>query len=475
MKSFILFTQIWLVCLVTLPTHCLVAQSSSTSAVIHYKGTIPYFLYYQDEFLDEHEVFFDLRDKTTSKHTIVLPLKKSLLIRFSGNNDQLPVLIKPKDTLTIEPLQGRIRGGKGQEANFYPFLEKQQVSMGIPDFWSIEWTPKLKFDVLMDEFRRLRDKRLAIADSLREAAQLSTKFHQQATIEIQSAYLQALLLPFVKPHTNGFTARNLPTWYLDTLSRYKSFFTHDDLLTGNSLTYRYCLNNYVKYLSFRTQQVDSQEGDYQTANQQLSGKHRDFALFSIVKIYLKETGASIKKSSLLNQYREDIREQGYVNNLDATLESKERERNEVVTASEFVNQKLDMVSGAQITWQQILSSNKANVVYLDMWASWCGPCRKEMPNSVSLANQFKGKPVKFVYVSIDSDRPKWLAALKTLKLPIARAQHYRLAPDSKLAKLLTKGSIPKYVVINKDSRIHTTDGPRPSEEQTKKLLVGLTD
>jgi thiol-disulfide isomerase/thioredoxin len=424
-------------------------------------------LYYQDEFLDEHEVFFDLRDKTASKHTIVLPLKKPLLIRFSGNNDQLPVLIKPNDTLTIEPLQGRIRGGKGQEANFYLFLEKQQVGMGVPDFWSIEWTPKLKLDVLIDEFRRLRDKRLAIADSLREAAQLSTKFHQQASIEIQSAYLQALLLPFVKPHTNGFTAKTLPTWYLDTLSRYKSFFTHDDILTGNSLTYRYCLNNYVK-------QADNQEGDYQTASKQLTGKHRDFALFSIVKIYLKETGTSIEKSSLLNQYREDIREQGYVKNLDATLESKERERNEVVTATEFVNQKLETAGGEKITWQQILSSNKANVVYLDMWASWCGPCRKEMPNSVSLSNQFKGKPVKFAYVSIDSDRSRWLAALKALKLPIASAQHYRLAPDSRLAKLLTKGSIPKYIIIEKNNRIHTTDGPKPSEEQTKKLLVDLT-
>ncbi len=474
MKRSILFTQALLVSLTTLLSHFLIAQSASSPAVIHYTGTTPYFLYYQDDFLDQRDTSFNLSDKTKSKHTIVLPLDKPVLIRFSGNDDQLPVLIKPNDTLTIEPLQGRISGGMGQELNFYPFLEKQQVSMAIPDFWSIDWTPKLKFDLLIDEFKRLRDRRLAIADSLRDVAQLSAKFHQQAATEIQSAYIQALLLPFVKPHTNGFTVNDLPTWYLDTLSRYKSFFTHDDLLTGSSLAYRYCLNSYVHYLSFQSKQPNNQEGYYKTARQQLTGKHRDFALFSIVKLYLRETGASIEKSSLLNQYSEDIQDKAYVKNLEATIASKERERNELVTTAKLVNQQLETATGEKITWKQILAANKANVVYLDMWASWCVPCRQEMPNSIRLSNQLKGKSVKFVYISIDSDRSKWLAALKALKMPIAAAQHYRLDPDSKLAESLTKGTIPAYIVISKNNRIYATDGPRPSEERTKTLLVDLT-
>lgn len=474
MKHLTVFTQALLVSLTTLLSHCLTAQSASSPAVIYYAGTTPYFLYYIDDFLDQRDSFFDTSDKTASKHTIVLPINKPLLIRFSGNDDQLPVLIKPNDTLTIEPLQGRISGGVGQELNFYPFLEKQQVSMAIPDFWSIDWTPKLKFDLLIDEFKRLRDRRLAIADSLRDVAQLSAKFHQQAATEIQSAYIQALLLPFIKPHTNGFTVNDLPTWYLDTLGRYTSFFTHDDLLTGSSLTYRYCLNSYVQYLSFQDKQPNNQEGYYKTASQQLTGKHRDFALFSIVKLHLRETGASIEKSSLLNRYSEDIKDKAYVKNLDATVSSKERERNEVVTAAELIDQQLETATGKKTTWKQILAANKANVVYLDMWASWCVPCRQEMPNSIRLSNQLKGKPVKFAYISIDSDRSKWLAALKALKLPISAAQHYRLEPDSKLAESLTKGSIPTYIVIGKNNRIYTTNGPRPGEERTKTLLVDLT-
>jgi len=193
-----------------------------------------------------------------------------------------------------------------------------------------------------------------------------------------------------------------------------------------------------------------------------------------VKLHLRETGASIEKSSLLNRYSEDIKDKAYVKNLDATVSSKERERNEVVTAAELINQQLETATGKKTTWKQILAANKANVIYLDMWASWCVPCRQEMPNSIRLSNQLKGQPIKFAYISIDSDRSKWLAALKALKLPIAAAQHYRLEPDSKLAESLTKGSIPTYIVIGKNNRIYTTNGPRPGEERTKTLLVDLT-
>lgn len=64
-----------------------------------------------------------------------------------------------------------------------------------------------------------------------------------------------------------------------------------------------------------------------------------------------------------------------------------------------------------------LGSMKGKVILLDIWASWCGPCREEMPLLDDMASRLKDKGIEFVAVSIDEDkaaakaflsvRPKW--------------------------------------------------------------------
>ena len=58
--------------------------------------------------------------------------------------------------------------------------------------------------------------------------------------------------------------------------------------------------------------------------------------------------------------------------------------------------------------KQELSSLRGKVVVLSFWATWCGPCQEEMPRLSKLSQQYAGKGVKFIAVSIDAarDRPK---------------------------------------------------------------------
>ena len=64
-----------------------------------------------------------------------------------------------------------------------------------------------------------------------------------------------------------------------------------------------------------------------------------------------------------------------------------------------------------------LSDFRGKVVLVDFWASWCGPCRKEMKNLRTIYQELEGKEVEFISVSLDSKEEDWRKALAEEQLP----------------------------------------------------------
>ena len=60
---------------------------------------------------------------------------------------------------------------------------------------------------------------------------------------------------------------------------------------------------------------------------------------------------------------------------------------------------------------------KGNWVLVDFWASWCGPCRGEMPNVVATYNQYHDKGFEIVGLSFDKDKDAWVKAIKDWEMP----------------------------------------------------------
>lgn len=103
-------------------------------------------------------------------------------------------------------------------------------------------------------------------------------------------------------------------------------------------------------------------------------------------------------------------------------------------------------------FNEILANNKGKVVYMDVWATWCGPCLEQMPNSKKLEKNFKDKNVSFVYLCVNSDKAKYLATLDKLQLG---GQHYFLTNQQSrdLFKMFDMPGIPYYILVDKEGTI----------------------
>ncbi|MFA5848617.1 MAG: FISUMP domain-containing protein [Bacteroidales bacterium] len=116
-----------------------------------------------------------------------------------------------------------------------------------------------------------------------------------------------------------------------------------------------------------------------------------------------------------------------------------------------------------------LSQFKGKYIYLDFWATWCGPCINEYPFFQELYQKFKdGNNIVFISVSTDQDKDKWRQYMKehTHETISIHVNSSYLSPY-KIA------FIPRFILIDKDFNFLDPFAPRPSQPATEELLKNL--
>lgn len=108
------------------------------------------------------------------------------------------------------------------------------------------------------------------------------------------------------------------------------------------------------------------------------------------------------------------------------------------------------------------SDFKGKYIYIDVWASWCAPCRAEIPYLEELKTKFAGKNIVFVSISVDDDEESWKQAL--IEEKVAGIQLYAGGWSNELCKYYKINSIPRFILIDKDLKIVNSDADRPSGE-----------
>lgn len=113
---------------------------------------------------------------------------------------------------------------------------------------------------------------------------------------------------------------------------------------------------------------------------------------------------------------------------------------------------------------------KGKYIYIDFWATWCKPCIKEIPDIVKLKEEYKGKNIEFVSISIDAGKQEWIDYVQKESLD---GPQYWL--DEKNKKIYSTSfnisMIPRFVLIDDEGKIIDANAPRPSSgDAIRKLL-----
>lgn len=123
------------------------------------------------------------------------------------------------------------------------------------------------------------------------------------------------------------------------------------------------------------------------------------------------------------------------------------------------------VNGKQVS----LSDFKGKVVLVDVWATWCGPCKREIPHLIKLEEEMKGKDLVVLGVSVDEakDKQKWLDFVKTKGLggvQVHAGGWTKITKDYKIT------GIPRFMLFDKKGNVVSIDAPRPSNPELKKMI-----
>lgn len=122
----------------------------------------------------------------------------------------------------------------------------------------------------------------------------------------------------------------------------------------------------------------------------------------------------------------------------------------VAVGNKFINFEMADPKGEMKQLSDYVGNGK--VTLIDFWASWCGPCRKSMPELVEIYNQYKKKGFEIVGISLDNNAEAWAKGVKDLKITWPQLSDLKGWQNSGAA-LYGVNSIPHTVLVDKDGII----------------------
>lgn len=195
-----------------------------------------------------------------------------------------------------------------------------------------------------------------------------------------------------------------------------------------------------------------------------AGNIRNQLLYDDMKFILGPNDKLEKMYSFFNEKSSNIEHKGKIEELYTAFQK--LKKGELSPTFDYENH-----AGGTIKTEDLAGK----YVYVDVWATWCGPCIGEIPSLKKVEKQYHGKNIEFVSISIDNkpDHDKWKKMvddkeLGGLQLMADNAWQSKFVKDYKIT------GIPRFILIDPEGKIVSADAPRPSDKKLIETLNGLS-
>ncbi len=431
------------------------------------------------DLLDYHEnILSEVRLDASGKGIMQMEIPNPVFYKLGFGDKTIDIFLKPGDELTVE-----ITGTGPEtyvsfaedEASVNDYLYKvglmwEQINEQLP---AQMYSGADRFSYALDSVNRdLTDlyhnhfDSIDLSDDLRKAL----KIKNEAGLLIQKQ-----IYKLVNQHDSIPESKMLPPFrniYADLPMQDRYFDLHiSEYAMALNLFLRFKIHPSIwhgdrkKYFELREQlpvlaEQKIIEGSYPEGI-------KEFLLASNADHWLADVGITPAADTIYNHFIAEYRNSAYL----PTLRKK---YNEWVSISKgHPAPEITGISPDEDTVR--LSDLKGKIVYVDVWATWCGPCKEEFPYSGSLIKEFEQNgEVAFLFVSVDKNAETWKKYLKEDNPPkgihineLKVKQHPSVYMSYKI------WGIPRYILIDRDGNIVNPLAPKPSSGRIKDLITEL--
>lgn len=326
--------------------------------------------------------------------------------------------------------------------------------------------PDEDYALPFDEYVKKLEKKETEAVKLLEASGVSKagSFEDMEKGRIRYSYATQLLMYPLGHRLMVQDMNYLPDQkYYDVLDTYV---VADDLLAD--------LDQYREFIAEAAHVLDADNRDetaaYPRAVAQMrfiadrfeAGKTRDVLLHRLANAYVTRFGIE-DIQDMENIYRTYVQDPVLVAKYDAAREK----WNLASVGKPSPDFKGVDVNGKEYT----LADFRGKYVYIDVWATWCGPCRQEIPYLKKLDEDYKDAQIVFLSLSVDQDKAKWEKMVKEQSMS---GVQLHIGQNSSFQQAYKIEGIPHFILLDREGRIIDKKMSRPSmDEVTRERIENL--
>ncbi|GAB2684945.1 hypothetical protein GCM10027037_02900 [Mucilaginibacter koreensis] len=447
-------------------TLSLLAVSLTLFAQVHISGTVKNYkdsAFYINEtggFHNFTRVWRDNRVKVSidKKHNFNVSVPEQAIGSWyvsTENNNQIFDLVKGESlNLIIDFSRQNIVHAIGRNAgdfNFSAFLSDSITKYKAQNNLSQKFRDK-NLDSVLYYRKRLSSYKAGLLNKYRHTHIMSDTYYRW----LRAQYLYE---PYERTLVENVT--NKDSLDKNTISKFLENGVSDDYAALNTSEYNDLVDFYInsKIKSKAAKLTLGDHFNYVANSNVLSGSTKDVYLSRFMAWLIKQP------DSVYNPIFEKYNRIVHRKELKQSVISRRYDYQTPKVAPAFVanTSKLNSITN-------IFKKYKGSIIYIDFWASWCIPCRAEMPNSESLKEKLKGKKVVFLYFGYNDKERAWLKARNQLDI---QGEHYLLSDNmiKEANELFGINGIPHYAIIDKEGNIINKNAKRPRDMYQELLTL----